>query len=128
MWPIQVKIRLGVAIYAFFPLVSELANEIASSVELNHSQVRIMGANAAGQQLEGSTVLINLVPRGVKFDDATAFLIYKKFWHGDVFIRSSLFGAYEVVYVRYPGYRSVFVTIICLQKLLPGSFLTFIYS
>ncbi|XP_021890243.1 receptor-like serine/threonine-protein kinase ALE2 isoform X2 [Carica papaya] len=103
VWPIQVKIRLGVAIYAFFPLVSELANEIASSVELNHSQVRIMGANAAGQQLEGSTVLINLVPRGVKFDDATAFLIYKKFWHGDVFIRSSLFGAYEVVYVRYPG-------------------------
>uniref|UniRef100_A0A7C9ANR5 Receptor-like PK ALE2 N-terminal domain-containing protein n=1 Tax=Opuntia streptacantha TaxID=393608 RepID=A0A7C9ANR5_OPUST len=32
VWPIQVKIRLSVALYTFFPLVSELAGEIASSL------------------------------------------------------------------------------------------------
>ncbi|XVE88704.1 hypothetical protein DITRI_Ditri19aG0090200 [Diplodiscus trichospermus] len=103
VWPIQVKLRLGVAIYTFFPLVSELAQEIAASVRLNHSQVRIMGANAASQELEKSTVLINLVPWEVKFDYATALLIYKKFWNRQVFVKASLFGPYEVVYVHYPG-------------------------
>ncbi|XP_044496878.1 receptor-like serine/threonine-protein kinase ALE2 isoform X2 [Mangifera indica] len=101
--PIQVKLRLGIAIYTFFPLVSELAEEIAASVGLNHSQVRIMGANAASQQLEKSTVLINLVPRGVKFKDTTAFSIYRKFWKRQMSIKASLFGPYEVLYVRYPG-------------------------
>ncbi|XVF86821.1 hypothetical protein PTKIN_Ptkin18bG0073300 [Pterospermum kingtungense] len=103
VWPIQVKLRLGVAIYTFFPLVSELAQEISASVRLNHSQVRIMGANAASQELEKSTVLINLVPWEVKFDYTTALLIYKKFWNKQVFIMSSLFGPYEVVYIHYPG-------------------------
>ncbi|KAF9685136.1 hypothetical protein SADUNF_Sadunf03G0023100 [Salix dunnii] len=103
VWPIQVKLRFSVAIYTFFTLVTELAEEIAASVALNHSQVRIMGANAAGQELEKSTVLINLVPRGEKFDDSSAFSIYKKFWNRQVIIRPSLFGAYEVLYVRYRG-------------------------
>ncbi|XP_011000800.1 PREDICTED: receptor-like serine/threonine-protein kinase ALE2 isoform X1 [Populus euphratica] len=103
VWPIQVKLRFRVAIYTFFTLVTELAEEIAASVALNHSQVRIMGANAASQELEKSTVLINLVPRGVKFDDSSAFSIYKKFWNRQVLIKPSLFGAYEVLYVRYPG-------------------------
>ncbi|XWS18864.1 hypothetical protein CRYUN_Cryun32bG0081600 [Craigia yunnanensis] len=103
VWPIQVKLQLGVAIYTFFPLVSELAQEIAASVRLNHSQVRIMGANEASQELEKSTVLINLVPWEVKFDYTTTLLIYKKFWNRQVFIKASLFGPYEVVYVRYPG-------------------------
>ncbi|XP_043812053.1 receptor-like serine/threonine-protein kinase ALE2 isoform X2 [Manihot esculenta] len=103
VWPIQVKLRLGVAIYSFFTLVTELAEEIAASVTLNHSQVRIMGANAASQQLEKSTVLINLVPQGVKFADNTALSIYKKFWNRQVLIKSSLFGSYEVLYVHYPG-------------------------
>ncbi|KAE8700699.1 Receptor-like serine/threonine-protein kinase ALE2 [Hibiscus syriacus] len=80
VWPIQIKLRLGVSIYTFFPLVSKLAQEIADSVRLNHSQVRIMGANAASQELEKSTVLINLI-----------------------FIKASLFGSYEVAYVHYPG-------------------------
>lgn len=102
--PIQVKLRFSVAIYTFFTLVTELAEEIAASVALNHSQVRIMGANAASQELEKSTVLINLVPRGVKFDDSSAFSIYKKFWNRQVLIKPSLFGAYEVLYVRYPGH------------------------
>ncbi|XVF26973.1 hypothetical protein REPUB_Repub14bG0066500 [Reevesia pubescens] len=103
VWPIQVKLRLGVAIYTFFPLVSELAQEIAASVRLNHSQVRIMGANAASQELKKSTVLINLVPREVNFDYTTALSISKKFWSRQVFIKASLFGPYEVVYVQYPG-------------------------
>lgn len=100
--PIQVKLRLGVAIYTFFPLVSELAEEIAASVSLNQSQVRIMGADADSQQLEKTAVLINLVPR-VKFDDTTAYVIYEKFWRRQVVIKASLFGAYEVLNVKYSG-------------------------
>ncbi|GLU22413.1 hypothetical protein SLE2022_384910 [Rubroshorea leprosula] len=101
VWPIQVKLHLGIAIYTFFPLVSELAQEIAASVQLNHSQVRIMGASS--QELEKSTVLINLVPWEVKFNYTTALLIYKKFWNRQVYVKTSLFGPYKVVYVQYPG-------------------------
>ncbi|KAK2661370.1 hypothetical protein Ddye_007903 [Dipteronia dyeriana] len=103
VWPIQVKLSLSVAIYAFLPRVSELAEEIGASIRLNRSQVCIEGANAASQQLAKSTVLINLVPRGVKFDDPTAKFIYKKFWQREIFIKASPFGAYEVLYVLYPG-------------------------
>ncbi|KAK9282400.1 hypothetical protein L1049_005317 [Liquidambar formosana] len=103
VWPIQVGLRLSVSLYTFFPLVSELAEEIAASVSLNRSQVRIMGANAASQQLEKTIVLINLVPLGEKFSGTIAFLIYKLFWQKQVSIKTSLFGAYEVLYVRYPG-------------------------
>ncbi|PON48146.1 Mitogen-activated protein kinase kinase kinase [Parasponia andersonii] len=101
--PIQVKLRLGISIYTFFPLVSELAEEIAASVTLNHSQVRIMGADAATQRLEKTAVLVNLVPKGIKFDSTTAFLIYEKFWRRQVLIKESLFGPYDVLYVHYPG-------------------------
>lgn len=103
VWPIQVKLRLSVAIYTFFPLVVQLAEEIAASFSLNHSQVRIIGANVASQQLEKTNVLINLVPKGLKFNDTAASLIYYKFWHRQVSIKASVFGAYEVFYVRYPG-------------------------
>lgn len=103
MQPIEVKLQLGVAIYTFFPLVSKLAEEIADSVALNHSQVRIMGADAASQQLEKSSVLINLVPTRVTFDGTTAFQFYAIFWRRQVTINASLFGDYEVLYVHYPG-------------------------
>ncbi|KAK7294343.1 hypothetical protein RJT34_17232 [Clitoria ternatea] len=103
VWPLQVKLYINIAIYKFFPLVLKLAEEIAASVLLNHSQVRIVGADAASQQLEKTTVLINLVPKGVKFDDTTAFLIYRKFWQREVLIDASVFGSYEVLYVHYPG-------------------------
>ncbi len=102
--PIQVKISLGVPVYTFFSLVSELAEEIAAGVSLNHSQVRIMGADAASQQLEKTSVLINLVPKGLKFNDTTALFIYEKFWHRQLSIKATVFGAYDVFYVRYPGY------------------------
>ncbi|XP_059303099.1 receptor-like serine/threonine-protein kinase ALE2 [Lycium ferocissimum] len=103
VWPMQVAVRLNVTLYTFFPLVSELAREIAAGVSLNRSQVRIMGANAANQQLEKTIVHINLVPTDGKFDYTTAFTIYQKFWKRAVFIKSTDFGAYEMVYVHYPG-------------------------
>ncbi|XP_028778742.1 receptor-like serine/threonine-protein kinase ALE2 isoform X2 [Neltuma alba] len=103
VWPLQVKLRLGISIYKFFPLVSKLAEEIAASVLLNHNQVRIVGADEASQQLEKTVVLVNLVPTGSRFDDATAFSIYKKFWHREIHTDASLFGSCEVLYVHYPG-------------------------
>jgi hypothetical protein len=66
-----------------------------------------VGADAANQQLEKTNILINLVPKGVKFDDTTAFLIYKKFWHREILIDDSLFGAYEVLYVHYQGIKVI---------------------
>jgi hypothetical protein len=109
VWPLQVKIRVSISIYKCFPLVSKLAKEIAASALLNHTQVRIVGADAANQQLEKTNILINLVPKGVKFDDTTAFLIYKKFWHREILIDDSLFGAYEVLYVHYQGYTLIVI-------------------
>ncbi|XP_058001966.1 receptor-like serine/threonine-protein kinase ALE2 isoform X2 [Hevea brasiliensis] len=101
--PMQVGLQLGVALYTFFPLVSELAQEISAGVFMRQSQVRIMGANAASQQPEKTIVLIDLVPLGKRFDNTTAFLTYQRFWHKQVVIKVSFFGDYEVLYVRYPG-------------------------
>lgn len=101
--PMQVGLRLSVALYTFFPLVSELAQEIAAGVFMKQSQVRIIGANAASQQPEKTIVLIDLVPLGERFDNTTAFLTYQRFWHKLVVINTSFFGDYEVLYVRYIG-------------------------
>ncbi|XVE54082.1 hypothetical protein DITRI_Ditri03aG0053300 [Diplodiscus trichospermus] len=101
--PMQVGLSLSVALYTFFPLVSELAEEIATGVFMKQSQVRIIGANAASEQPEKTIVLVDLVPLGQKFDNTTAFLTYQRFWHKQVAIKSSLFGDYEVLYVRYLG-------------------------
>ncbi|XP_022732425.1 receptor-like serine/threonine-protein kinase ALE2 isoform X2 [Durio zibethinus] len=101
--PMQVGLRLSVALYTFFPLVSELAKEIAAGVFMKQSQVRIIGANAASEQPEKTVVLIDLVPLGQKFDNTTAFLTYQRFWHKQVAIKTSLFGDYEVLYVHYHG-------------------------
>ncbi|KAL6226691.1 hypothetical protein ACLB2K_000652 [Fragaria x ananassa] len=101
--PMQVGLRLSVPLYTFFPLVSELAQEIAVGVFMQQSQVRIIGANAANQDPEKTVVLIDLVPLGEKFDSTTAFLTDQRFWHRQVVIKASYFGDYEVLYVRYPG-------------------------
>ncbi|XP_076881843.1 receptor-like serine/threonine-protein kinase ALE2 isoform X2 [Bidens hawaiensis] len=103
VWPIEVKLRLMISPYTFFPLVSELAKEIATSLSLNASQARIMGANAAGDQLDETIVLVNLVPLKQNFDFFTAYSIYQKFWKKQVLISASRFEAYEVVHVQYPG-------------------------
>lgn len=114
--PIQVGLRLNVALYTFFPLVSELAKETAAGVFVKQSQVRIIGANAADQQPEKTVVLIDLVPLEEKFDNTTALSIYHRFWHKQVIIQPSYFGDYEVLYVRYPGsfetQRSLFLCLL----------------
>lgn len=101
--PIRVGLRLGVALYTFFPLVSELAQEIAYGNFVKQSQVRVMGANAATEDPEKTIVLIDLVPLGSSFDLNTALLIYNRFWQKQVVIKASYFGDYDVLYVLYPG-------------------------
>ncbi|KAL0308492.1 UNVERIFIED_CONTAM: Receptor-like serine/threonine-protein kinase ALE2 [Sesamum radiatum] len=100
--PIQVGLRLTVALYTFFPLVSELAAEVAAGIFMKQSQVRVIGANAAGDNPEKTIVLIDLVPLREKFDDSSPFLTFERFWHKQVVIKPSLFGDYGVLYVRYP--------------------------
>lgn len=99
----QVGLRLSVDLYTFFPLVSELAKEIAAGVFMKQSQVRIIGANTDSQQPEKTIVNIDLVPLGKKLDSTTALLTFQRFWHKQVVITASNFGDYEVLYVRYPG-------------------------
>ncbi|KAI9378274.1 hypothetical protein POPTR_018G068100v4 [Populus trichocarpa] len=101
--PMQVGLGVSVALYTFFPLVSELAQEIAAGVFMKQGQVRIIGANAPSQQLEKTIVLIDLVPLGERFDNSTALLTYLRFWKKQVVINPSFFGDYEVLYVRYLG-------------------------
>jgi len=106
--PMQVGLSVSVALYTFFPLVSELAQEIATGVFMKQSQVHIIGANAASQQPEKTIILVDLVPLGERFDNTTAFFIYQRFWHKQVVINPSFFGDYEVLYVRYLGIRVLF--------------------
>uniref|UniRef100_A0A0A9D0P5 Protein kinase domain-containing protein n=1 Tax=Arundo donax TaxID=35708 RepID=A0A0A9D0P5_ARUDO len=104
--PIKVELRFGIALYTFFTLVAELAQDIASGVLMNQSQVRVMGANAAPDDPEKTVVLIDLVPLGAKFDNTTALLVFERFWHKQVIINRVHFGNYDVLYVIYPGLPS----------------------
>ncbi|KAJ0266929.1 Protein kinase superfamily protein [Hirschfeldia incana] len=99
VWPIQVELRLSMALYDFFPMVSEFAREVSAGVFMKQSQVRIMGANAASEQPDKSIVLVDLAPLGDKFDNMTAMLTYQRFWSKKV----QIFCQYDVIYVRYPG-------------------------
>lgn len=100
----KVKLRLSVALYTFFPLVSELAQEIADGIFMDKSQVHIMGANAASEQPEKTIVLVDLVPVGQKmFDHASAMRTYERFWRKEIGINAAYFGSYDVLYVQYPG-------------------------
>lgn len=103
MLPVQIGMVLGVAPYAFFPLVPELAVEIASGTYLKQSQIRIMGANADTRDQEKTFVSIDLVPLGERFDNTTALLTYQRFWQKKLIINETLFGDYQVVFVHYPG-------------------------
>ncbi|XP_044340924.1 receptor-like serine/threonine-protein kinase ALE2 isoform X5 [Triticum aestivum] len=104
--PIKVELRLGIALYMFFALVSELAQEIASGVFMNQSQVHVMGANAATEDPEKTIVLIDLVPLGARFDNTTTLTVFERFWHKQVIINPTDFGNYDVLYVQYPGLPS----------------------
>ncbi|GJM93377.1 hypothetical protein PR202_ga09926 [Eleusine coracana subsp. coracana] len=81
---------------------TELAQDIASGVSMNQSQVRVMGANAAPEDPGKTVVLIDLVPMGEKFDNSTALLVFERFWHKQIIINHAHFGNYDVLYVQYP--------------------------
>uniref|UniRef100_A0A7N0TW67 Protein kinase domain-containing protein n=1 Tax=Kalanchoe fedtschenkoi TaxID=63787 RepID=A0A7N0TW67_KALFE len=101
--PIKVQLQLNVALYTFFPLVSVLAREIAANTTLKRSQVRIMGADASDQQRDKTIVLVYLIPLGKEFDKAMAMSTYLKFWRKQILVDSKQFGAFDVLYVHYPG-------------------------
>ncbi|KAJ1282171.1 hypothetical protein BS78_03G030400 [Paspalum vaginatum] len=101
--PIKVGFRLSVDLYSFFPLVSDFAKEVSSGVNMAQRQVRVMGANVAGDQPEKTMVLVDLVPMEVKFDNATAFSAFESLWNKKVSLKQSAFGDYEILYVVYPG-------------------------
>lgn len=101
--PIKVELRFGIALYTFFTLVAEFAQDIASGVLMNQSQVRVMGANAAPDDPEKTIVFIDLVPLEPKFDNTTALLVFERFWHKKVIINPMHFGKYDVLYVQYEG-------------------------
>ncbi|XP_043705850.1 receptor-like serine/threonine-protein kinase ALE2 isoform X2 [Telopea speciosissima] len=104
--PMKVELHLGVSLYEFFPLVVELEIEVATGTYLKQSQVKIMGASAYIQDQGKTVVDINLVPLGEKFDSTTALLTYERFWHKKMPINATLFGDYEVIYIKYPGLPS----------------------
>jgi hypothetical protein len=104
--PIKVELRFAIELYTFFTLVAELAQDIASGVFMNQSQVRVMGANAAPEDPGKTVVLIDLVPIGEKFGNTTPFLVFERFWHKQIIINRTRFGNYDVLYVKYPGENS----------------------
>ncbi|XP_043720878.1 receptor-like serine/threonine-protein kinase ALE2 [Telopea speciosissima] len=104
--PMKVELRLGVTPYEFFPLVVELEIEVAAGTYLKQNQVKIMGASVDVQDQGKTVVDINLVPLGEKFDSTTAALNYARFWQKKVPINATLFGDYEVIFIRYPGLPS----------------------
>lgn len=116
MQPIEVGLRLTVALYTFFPLVSELASEIATGVFMKQSQVRVVGANAAEDNPDKTIVLIDLLPLGEKFDYTTANFTFQRFWQKQVVINVSYFDDYFVLYVRYPGKMASFMEVVFAKK------------
>ncbi|KAK9057408.1 hypothetical protein SSX86_022243 [Deinandra increscens subsp. villosa] len=101
--PMKVRLLLEVSVYAVFPVVNELEIEIATGTYLTQSQVVITGASADNGNQERTTIDVNLVPLGEKFDNFTAKLTYERFWHKKLSLNRTLFGDYEVVYIIYPG-------------------------
>ncbi|KAL6903677.1 hypothetical protein ACP4OV_004490 [Aristida adscensionis] len=107
VYPMQIELDLGVAPYQLFPRIDELEIEVAAGTFLKQSQVRIMGAGSSLQDPEKTTVTIDLVPLGQKFDRTSALLISNRFLQKKVPVNSSIFGDYEVIYVHYPGLPSL---------------------
>uniref|UniRef100_A0A804MDN4 Protein kinase domain-containing protein n=2 Tax=Zea mays TaxID=4577 RepID=A0A804MDN4_MAIZE len=107
VYPMQIQLDLGVAPYQLFPRIDELEIEVAAGTFLKQSQVRIMGAGSSLQDPEKTTVTIDLVPLGQKFDRTSALLISNRFLQKKVPINSSTFGDYVATYVHYPGLASL---------------------
>ena len=97
------QLQLGINLEQLFPLVSELAKELASGLFLQTSQVRIVGANAVEANEDQTDVSADFVPLDTKFDDTTANLLASRLWCGQVPLNQTLFGTYTVIFVTYPG-------------------------
>ncbi|KAL8545196.1 hypothetical protein ACS0TY_005404 [Phlomoides rotata] len=106
VFPMKVRLLLGVSLYSIFPEVTELEIEVAAGTYLKQSQVAIIGASADSQNQERTVVDINLVPLGEKFDNTTAILTYQRILHKKVPLNRTLFGDYDVMYIAYPGLPS----------------------
>ncbi|KAJ7564942.1 hypothetical protein O6H91_02G040700 [Diphasiastrum complanatum] len=101
--PMLVGLELSTTLYSLFPLVSELAQELAAGTFLSQSQVRIMGANTVSDNVDKTEVKADLVPLALSFDHRTALSIAQRFWSHQVFINETLFGNYSLLYIQYPG-------------------------
>lgn len=121
MLPIKVELQFAIALYTFFTLVAELAQDIASGVLMNQSQVRVMGANAAPNDPEKTIVFIDLVPLGPKFDNAIALSVFERFWQKKVIINRMHFGKYDVLDVQYVGESSIVLLNISFSIMLVSS-------
>ncbi|KAL0419693.1 UNVERIFIED_CONTAM: Receptor-like serine/threonine-protein kinase ALE2 [Sesamum radiatum] len=106
VFPMRVRLLLGVSLYAIFPEVTELEIEVAAGTYLKQSQVAIIGASADIRNQERTVVDINLVPLGEKFDNTTAMLTYQRFLQKKVPLNRTLFGDYDIMYIAYPGLPS----------------------
>lgn len=82
---------------------AELEVEVAAGTFLKQSQVKIMAAIPSVQDDQKTRVTFYLVPLREHFDRYTASLISDRFWNKKVQINSSVFGAYEVINITYPG-------------------------
>lgn len=99
----KVRLILDAALLVVLSVIGDFEIEVASGTYLKQSQVRIMGVNADIQNQGRTIVDINLVPLGDRFDNITAVLTYKRFWHKKVPLNRSLFGDYTVLNITYPG-------------------------
>ncbi|XP_031122365.1 receptor-like serine/threonine-protein kinase ALE2 isoform X2 [Ipomoea triloba] len=106
VFPMKVKLLLGVSLYAIFPAIRELGLEVAAGTYLDPDQVAVVGASADSQNQERTVVDLNLVPLGEKFDNTTALLTYQRFWDKKVPLNRTIFGDYEVISIIYPGLSS----------------------
>ncbi|KAG0587874.1 hypothetical protein KC19_2G198000 [Ceratodon purpureus] len=101
--PMTAKLQLAISLEKLFPLVAELAKELADSLFLQPSQVRIMGANAVPQFQDKTDVTAQFVPLATAFDNTTAVLLASQIWDRRVKLNETHFGHYLVIYVKYPG-------------------------
>ncbi|XP_024387701.1 receptor-like serine/threonine-protein kinase ALE2 isoform X2 [Physcomitrium patens] len=101
--PMRAQFQLGIKLEKLFPLVAELAKELASGLFLQTSQVRILGANSVEPDQDKTIVSAEFVPLDTKFDNTTAHLLATRLWGGEVPLNETPFGIYSVIYITYPG-------------------------
>lgn len=101
------QLQLGISLETLFPLVAELAKELANGLFLQTSQVRIVGANAEDQDQGKTDVSAQFVPLDTAFDNTTADLLATRIWTHQVTLNETLFGNYSVIFVQYPGIYNV---------------------